>query len=89
MTGTMRASGIWSRSWAIVSLPLLIMYLYQVIDSITTPNPGILVPGAHQFRELALSVGDGGFRPVLGLGGDAQHADLRDRHLGRPSWRCR
>ena len=34
----------------IVSLPLLIMYLYQVIDSITAPNPGSLVPGALSFE---------------------------------------
>ena len=34
----------------IVSLPLLIMYAYQVIDSITTPQPGRLAPGAISFE---------------------------------------
>lgn len=30
----------------IFSLPLLIMYLFQIVDSVTSPRPGSLLPGA-------------------------------------------
>jgi len=44
MTGTPR---IWPLVLilAIFSTPLVIMYLYQVIDSVASPDPGSLVPG--------------------------------------------
>lgn len=37
---------------SVVSLPLLIMYVFQVIDSFTTPIPGSLIPGAVSFENF-------------------------------------
>ncbi|MEJ6392018.1 carbohydrate ABC transporter permease [Gymnodinialimonas sp. 2305UL16-5] len=34
----------------LLSLPLLIMYLYQLIDSVTAPRPGSLLPGEVSFE---------------------------------------
>ena len=44
MTGTPR---IWPivLILAIFSTPLVIMYLYHVIDSVASPDPGSLIPG--------------------------------------------
>lgn len=50
-----------SRTWHIVvilglvSLPLVVMYLFQIIESVTRPTPGSLIPGAfslHNWRFL-------------------------------------
>ncbi|MCR9237537.1 MAG: carbohydrate ABC transporter permease [Alphaproteobacteria bacterium] len=37
---------------SLVSLPLIIMYVFQVVDSFTAPKPGSLIPGAVTFENF-------------------------------------
>ncbi len=61
-----------SRIWhlvailSLVSLPLLIMYVYQVVESVARPDPGSLVPGEfslHNWRFLWETIDKG--RPSI------------------------
>ena len=60
----------------VFSTPLVIMYAYQLIDSIAQPDPGSLVPGDIDLSSWRFLVGTDRRGAAINLGRHLQHVSV-------------